>query len=178
MSEATTQLAENDTPLALKHAFGRGLNTLPPVIPSAGLSRASSCSDATSEAATHASGGAAPGSQADSSTTQPALQHNQAPRQKDDSSSRPASASASNQSTNGSHVTANPQDCMVAISKYPADLPVSQIQMHAAASATLCGPIQQVDLLSVSSNMMRPDQVAAFSSKIVLVHCSCCTAFQ
>lgn len=146
VSEATARMAEDINPSAVKHPSGSVPRILQPAIPSAGLSRTSSCPDAALEVAKHASIKTAASPAADNLGKCPPVQPIQEPTQEDDRSSRPASATGSGTGTDGNHAPANWKQRMVAISMYPAGFPASQIQMHAAASAALCGRIQQVRL--------------------------------
>lgn len=63
----------------------------------------------------------------------------------------PAAASARTASAEGRRDNKLLKPYMCAISMYPLHLAVSQIQMHAAASAALCGPIREVRTLSCTA---------------------------
>ena len=75
------------------------------------------------------------------SSASPQVHH---PGPLDGSASQPSLAPHTSKAMNGDHAPAAPKDCMVAISLYPKDLPASQVQMHAAASAALHGAVLEV----------------------------------
>ena len=134
---------------ACRQSAGPVASSAPRAMPSTDPVRAGSFSNAASLVPVLASTSRAASNRSfshDRLQTSPQLQ---TPSQSDARIPRPSSASGCNRNRN----TCSPSratDIMAAISKYPAHLPASQIQMHAAASAALCGPICEVGCLALS----------------------------